>query len=472
MKKLLLFSSLSLFVLNAFSQTRISVQGGIHSTSVSPFVNKDLKIISSSELKRSSLHFGFIADIPVHDSKKLSFQPGIIYFGRGTTQDLLLDTSTTDIFRATTEQKVNYIDLPMNFVFKFPLKGKTKFILGAGPQASLFYSGSSSYSTIDTLDKFLFKENKDLPVGKGNEQYRVVHFGINALLGLEFKRAYLTANYNKSLSPFYQQTNEYRYSSLGVTLGIFLGKTVTTTKPKLETAIDADRDKDGVLNDLDGCADAAGPLATNGCPDGDSDGIIDTKDNCPNDPGLPANNGCPVLDKDKDGIHDTEDKCPELPGGVKYGGCPVPDSDADGVNDEQDNCINEPGTTANNGCPEIKKDVIEKVTYAARKINFKQGSDILTTSSIRVLDEIILLLRETQLLNITIEGHSSLDGNAEANLELSQKRAERVKSYMVSKGIAAEKLTAIGYGVSMPLMPGKSTEANSLNRRVEVKPGH
>src|SRR5688572_26825591 len=194
MKKPVLLLSFSLFAFCVFAQTRISVTGGIHSTSVSPFVNPDLKIISSAELKRSGLHFGFLADIPVRDSKKLSFQPGIIYFARGTTQELLLDTSTTNIFKATTEQKVNYIDLPLNFVFKLPLKGKTKLIMGAGPQASLFYSGSSSFTTVDTLDKFSFKENKDLPVGKGNEQYRVMHFGINALLGFEFKRAYLSAN--------------------------------------------------------------------------------------------------------------------------------------------------------------------------------------------------------------------------------------------------------------------------------------
>ncbi len=471
MKKPLLFFCFSfLLIINATAQTRISIAAGLHSTSVSPFINADVQTLSSTELKRSSLHFGFVADIPVNDNNKFSFQPGIVYYGRGTTQEQILDTSKSKVWRTTLEQKINYIDIPLNFVYKMPLKGNTKFIIGAGPQASLFYSGSTTFSSIDKFEKFTTEQNEDLPVGKGNEQYRVMHFGLNALLGFEFKRAYLTAHYNKSLTPFYEQTNEFKYMALGATLGVFLGKTATVKK-KLEViqAVDNDRDKDGITNALDQCPDIAGSKATNGCPDKDADGIMDAVDKCIDLPGTAKNNGCPVLDKDNDGINDEFDKCPEIPGTMKYNGCPVTDSDGDGVNDEEDKCINEAGKKENAGCPDIKKEVIEKVSYAARQVSFQPNSDKLSPSSIKVLDEVISLLKETPGINITVEGHSSLDGKPEANFSLSQKRADKVKSYMSSKGIEAANIIAIGFGITRPLSTEKTPAANTMNRRVEIK---
>ncbi len=470
MKKPLLFLCFSLLLIfNASAQPRISIAAGLHSTSVSPFINFDTFSISATEIKRSNIHFGFIADIPVNDNKKISFQPGIMYYGRGTTQEQIVDTNKSETWRTTIELKINYIDIPLNFVYKMPLKGNTKFIIGAGPQASLFYSGSSSVSSIDTFEKFKIDQNKDLPVGKGIEQYRVMHFSLNALLGFEFKRAYFTAHYNKSLTPFYEQTNEFKYTSLGATLGVFLGKTATAKK-KVEVAqtIDNDRDKDGVINTLDQCPDIAGSIATNGCPDKDGDGITDAIDKCVDLPGTVKNNGCPVVDKDNDGINDELDKCPEVHGTLKYSGCPIPDTDSDGVNDEEDKCINEAGKKENSGCPEIKKEIIEKVSYAARQVNFQPNSDLLTPSSIKVLDEVISLLKETPGINITVEGHSSLDGKPEANLILSQKRGDRVKSYMSAKGINAN-ITAIGYGITEPLSTDKTPAANIMNRRVEIK---
>jgi outer membrane protein OmpA-like peptidoglycan-associated protein len=147
----------------------------------------------------------------------------------------------------------------------------------------------------------------------------------------------------------------------------------------------------------------------------------------------------------------------------------VPDTDRDGINDEEDACINEAGSKENKGCPEIKKEVIEKVSFAARQINFQSNSDVLTASSIRVLDEIVNVLKETPGIKITVEGHSSLDGKPEANLVLSQKRADKVKTYMSSKGIDEDNITAIGYGISRPLSTEKTPAAHTKNRRVEIK---
>jgi outer membrane protein OmpA-like peptidoglycan-associated protein len=470
MKKPLLSMTLVLTAMLSQAQTRISIAGGLHSTSVTPLLRQDTAaMIGSTETKQTSLHFGFVADLPINNSKRLSFQTGILYSGRSIVQEQLLDTSKRKFFKATTEQKINYVDVPMNLVAKLPLKGKTKFILGAGPQASIFYNGASTYSTVDTFDKYQADRSEDLPVGKGRNQYRLMHFSINALAGLEFKKVYLTVNYSKGISPFYEwEGQQNKYGTVAATLGIFLGKTSTTKKPASPVADNA-RDKDAIINADDLCPDQAGIFATKGCPDKDGDGIADAQDKCPETAGLSKYGGCPIPDRDKDGINDELDQCPDIAGIAKYNGCPIPDADKDGVNDEEDKCVNEPGTKANNGCPEIKKEIVEKVSLAARQIQFKVRSDVLTAPSLKVLDEVVEALKSEPGVQITVEGHSSLDGTAEANLLLSQKRADNVKRYMVSKGIPAERITAIGYGATRPLSMDTTDAAANLNRRVEIK---
>ena len=93
----------------------------------------------------------------------------------------------------------------------------------------------------------------------------------------------------------------------------------------------------------------------------------------------------------------------------------------------------------------------------------------MTQSSIKVLDEIIIILKAETGLKISVEGHSSLDGTPQANLLLSQKRADRVKQYMISKGINEDDIAAIGYGISKPLSVERTEAANKMNRRVEIK---
>ena len=59
-------------------------------------------------------------------------------------------------------------------------------------------------------------------------------------------------------------------------------------------------------------------------------------------------------------------------GYARYEGCPIPDTDEDGINDEVDKCPTDKGIAGNNGCPEaIKKEIIQKVDYAAKRIQFK-----------------------------------------------------------------------------------------------------
>ena len=69
---------------------------------------------------------------------------------------------------------------------------------------------------------------------------------------------------------------------------------------------------------------------------------------------------------------------------------------------------------------------------------------------------------------MVVEGHTDSQGADAMNQELSQKRAESVRTYLVSRGIAADRITAQGFGPSRPIADNTSPEGRANNRRVEI----
>jgi outer membrane protein OmpA-like peptidoglycan-associated protein len=70
---------------------------------------------------------------------------------------------------------------------------------------------------------------------------------------------------------------------------------------------------------------------------------------------------------------------------------------------------------------------------------------------------------------LTIEGHTDNTGTNAHNMKLSNDRAKSVVDYLVSKGIDASRLTAVGFGEEKPVTTNKTAEGRTLNRRVELK---
>ncbi len=487
---------LILFFVASFTnaQLRVAILGGVNSSSVKETNDlPDWDSISNNYSSRTGVHFGFMADLPFSSTSKFYFQPGIIFYNKGRKYAAPYDSVGT-VRTFSSSQFVNYIDIPLNLVLKFSVGKKTKFVIGGGPYGSFFYNGKEKTETLFNSGNYESTENNDLPVGKNQGQYKVINYGVNAIAGIEFNRWFLHANFSRGLGDFYTASYDrhLNHQVIGGTLGIFLGKPV-----EIETKI-KDKDRDGIIDSKDACPTQAGTAATNGCPDKDADGVADKVDQCPDEPGLVSNHGCPVRDKDndgvtddldkcpdvaglkkyngcpipdsdKDGINDEEDKCPTLAGVARYNGCPVPDTDKDGINDEDDKCPTVAGIRANNGCPEIKKEIIEKVNFAARRIQFEKAKANLLPVSLKVLDEVAEIFKQNSDLKLSIEGHTSNEGNYEVNMELSKERAETVKRYLITKGIDSNRMRAEGFGPNKPLNNGKTLEEMALNRRVELK---
>ncbi len=232
-----------------------------------------------------------------------------------------------------------------------------------------------------------------------------------------------------------------------------------------------DTDGDGINDELDKCPGQAGTAKYDGCPipDTDGDGINDELDKCPNQAGTAKYEGCPIPDTDGDGINDEEDKCPNAAGPASRNGCPATDRDNDGIYDDEDNCPDVPGSASNKGCPDVPAEVSKSLSASARNISFGSGNARLSSGSTTSLRQVVRLMNENPSLKIKVEGHTDNAGNDDANMHLSEDRADAVKAYLVGQGISADRITTAGYGETMPIADNGTAAGRLKNRRVEIK---
>lgn len=102
-------------------------------------------------------------------------------------------------------------------------------------------------------------------------------------------------------------------------------------------------------------------------------------------------------------------------------------------------------------------------------VNFETGSANLTPVSKYELDNLAEAMNKNAALAIEISGHTDNTGEPESNQTLSQERAQSVYNYLVGKGIAADRLSAIGYGQTRPVDSNDTEEGRQKNRRTEFK---
>ena len=222
-----------------------------------------------------------------------------------------------------------------------------------------------------------------------------------------------------------------------------LEQELTTLKHDLK-----DEDCDGVPNylDLEQNTDTLAKVDSHGrairiekVVDIDKDGILDVYDFCPTIKGIAAANGCP--DRDGDGVYDFIDKCPKAAGIKEEGGCPKV-------------------TNANNNprCGD------QGIYFEKLSDKFLKGKEDRVDLN---LNAVVKVLIENPDYNIIVNGHSNSDSNDSLKLQkLSLKRAKKIRSILVEKGINYNRITCFGYGDTQPKL-SPTSEKSFQNNRVE-----
>ena len=174
-------------------------------------------------------------------------------------------------------------------------------------------------------------------------------------------------------------------------------------------------------------------------------------------------------DSDGDGVPDEEDPCPDEKGTKENRGCP--DNDGDSVIDKIDACPNSPGPEDNQGCPALTYEQQAVVDTAFTNLEFEFGKAIITFDSYTHLDRLGVMLVNSPNMKLTIAGHTDNVGGDVNNMNLSEKRAKAVKSYLTARGITEASIIVLFYGENKPIAPNDTEEAREKNRRVELTIG-
>jgi OOP family OmpA-OmpF porin len=175
-------------------------------------------------------------------------------------------------------------------------------------------------------------------------------------------------------------------------------------------------------------------------------------------------------DKDTDGVADLFDKEPNtVAGAIVDGSGRTLDVDKDGVPDHLDKCPTVPGKASGSGCPlQPTKAQLATISDGIKNLQFEVGKAVIKSSSYPALDNLASMLVENSTFAFRIEGHTDNVGNAQSNMTLSKERAESVKAYLIARGVDANRITAVGYGDTKPVVSNATAAGKAKNRRVDM----
>jgi hypothetical protein len=198
MKKLTLITLLVLSATIVFAQApKFGFKAGLNLNNVSTN-DHDLK----HELAgRTSIHLGVITDFKM--SKSLSFQPQVLFSGRGAKID---HGDHKDVYA------FNSLEIPLNFTYR---KNASKGVfLGVGPSLGYNLSGKVKGD----------HDSEDIVFGSGDGEIKRLDLGLNALIGYQFSNKYfVSTNYSSGLSNWSNESNStWKNNIVGISVGFFL----------------------------------------------------------------------------------------------------------------------------------------------------------------------------------------------------------------------------------------------------------
>jgi outer membrane protein OmpA-like peptidoglycan-associated protein len=116
----------------------------------------------------------------------------------------------------------------------------------------------------------------------------------------------------------------------------------------------------------------------------------------------------------------------------------------------------------------VKEEARGLVITLSGSVLFTSNTSILSPAAQKRLDQVSDALMMTKDKKLTVEGHTDSRGSASHNQELSQQRAEAVRSYIISRGYPSDMIQAQGIGKDRPVADNASAEGRANNRRVEI----
>lgn len=355
------------------------------------------------------------------------------YDNFGSKKSSIVDFHTHN-FSSTIQGYVNLTNL-YNFS---EFSNKFGLLLHAGAGLSLLHGKDKGYDNVISF------------VGGLTPQYKVSEkLSINLDLGVNFNLKqsrtfdmYTATNANGL-------ANNFAYGTIGVS---FYG----IGKNKNKSAADWTPNQDASKKELE--ALRAKLAATEAkLVDSDNDGVPNYLDLEPNTPaGATVNSkGQAIVDMDGDGILDSEDFCPTVKGTAEFKGCPFALA--------QETKVVETESTGN----DLTGDLKAKVAAVSKDVNFDTKSTAIKGAFRKELDALAKLLNENANLVVALHGHCDNVGEDILNNQLSEDRAKSVKDYLVSKGVAATRITTKGFGITHPKMSNDTEKGRAVNRRVE-----
>lgn len=184
------------------------IKGGLNSANVT--ISDNGRVEDAKSLK--SFHIGFVGDLYL--AKILSFQPGILFTGKGTKSEAG-QQSDANYYKATTNPY--YIEIPANLVFKFPLAANAKIYAGAGPYLAIGVAGKNKaegkVAGVAFESESKIKWSNDDPTTLNEEEgagfgiLKRFDYGLNGIAGVEFDKLVLGIGYGYGLAKLQSGSN-------------------------------------------------------------------------------------------------------------------------------------------------------------------------------------------------------------------------------------------------------------------------
>ena len=117
----------------------------------------------------------------------------------------------------------------------------------------------------------------------------------------------------------------------------------------------------------------------------------------------------------------------------------------------------------------LRNEDVAARTLRFEHVEFETGSASLTANSKYELNDLVSVMKKYNTMQIEVAGHTDNTGDADANLSLSQQRADVVKQFLADNGVSGDRVASAGYGQNSPVDTNDTPEGRQNNRRTEFK---